>query len=626
MKRSVSATVRLSAFIFSVSFLLSNSVRAEFRTWTDSTGKNTLEAEFVSVTGNKVKLKSTAGKFFEIELDKLSEADRKFVSEQESNPFKSAGDSPFMPADGKGGAKPQPGSPVDWSNSTALTLLTASEDWSFRPGEPATLGFAPKPVQLPPKTEFFEKMEGLVVSVPAKRAVVGYVHSTFREDNPQTRLLVCDLEKGRGVGGTSAKANAVPIAFHDDGEQILMRPNSGRRGGRSGDAEPATLEIWKLSGKEVSKQAEWVPYPDLNRDQGTVNWAEFVDANTLATCSKSGRLAIWDFASLQPVCHLELNDEAKPALSPDRKVIGFCGKGTMGILDIARREVIGTGSYKTHAPWPVCAFSPSGNTLVCVGHSVVMIWDMQTGQMINEFKIDGIHVGGAVDFPGENFLLLGKQYLFDIQNQLKLWQYTGAGQTLSVAGTTFFAVDGGGPGLLFGGKLPHPEAEKVLDEALKKSDLFVFRPGLGVKLDVSKIPADKQEQVKSGLTKQLAAIDVKVGGEGFCTVVASLDGPKQRTVSYIGHGDYDVQETHTKVEIVFDGKPIWSRASGNVPFFISIGKGENIEGKLREHTKEPTWGFYNSVEFPKFIQKPSQGTGGFGDFIGKSNITTAGLR
>jgi hypothetical protein len=50
------------------------------RTWTDDTGKFKVEAEFVSLVGDAVKLKRKDGLILTVPLDKLSRKDREFLS------------------------------------------------------------------------------------------------------------------------------------------------------------------------------------------------------------------------------------------------------------------------------------------------------------------------------------------------------------------------------------------------------------------------------------------------------------------------------------------------------------------------------------------------------------------
>jgi len=56
-------------------------VQAENRTWTSQSGA-TMDAEFVALSGNLVKLKTTTGRSIAIQMAKLSEADQAFIKQQ----------------------------------------------------------------------------------------------------------------------------------------------------------------------------------------------------------------------------------------------------------------------------------------------------------------------------------------------------------------------------------------------------------------------------------------------------------------------------------------------------------------------------------------------------------------
>ncbi len=59
--------------------------QAEFRTWTDVTGKHKLEAKFVHFKDGKVRLKKKDGSEVDVPLEKLREADQTLVKDHASN-------------------------------------------------------------------------------------------------------------------------------------------------------------------------------------------------------------------------------------------------------------------------------------------------------------------------------------------------------------------------------------------------------------------------------------------------------------------------------------------------------------------------------------------------------------
>lgn len=612
----------------------------EMRTWSDASGKFKIKAKFVSEDGGTVTLETEDGKELEIELKKLNSADQKVIAElkkeMSDNPFKSKGDDPFKPK-GSGTSKSTPKKTtddgdepsgqkrvvtVDWSVADLIALGDASEEWKLDAPAAAEPIFKSrgKTVALPGKTNFFEGLKGLTVSAAAKKAVVGYV---LGEPKPQgtTRVSICDLETGKAGTVASAPGQMSPIALHDDGKQIVMRREEWGSGNQD------RLEVWTLRGSKVNKLTEWIPYDDQKGGDRDVLWAEFTDENTLATSSRKGRVVLWQFPEITPICFFDTVGGAVPGLSPDRKLIAYSNGEHLGVFDVAKREVILQRPTPSKLQWPYLAFSPSGNRIGCIAFDKVICWNTADGELINVIPSNGAHIHGAIDFPHDNFILAGNKILFDIDNQLKLWQYDGAEQLKSVGGWTFMAAtDGSKPGALLAGQLPHPAALDMQKKALTDPTLFVFRSGTTVKLDVNAISdPGEREKVTQSLTKKLKEMDCTVAPNGTIDLVATVEGPKQREIRFFSSGDYKMQEFITGLKFVYQGKVAWQTSSTNVPFMVSLKRGENMESHLRSLEK-PQYGFFDGVHLPKFLQKPAGNGPQAQHTIGQSRVSTTGIR
>lgn len=596
----------------------------DFRTWTDATGRYKLEAKLVSVEQGSVTLVRRSGEKVKIALEKLSKADQEHLARQQSdNPFRPVEDSPFVPA-GPGKETPRGGPrmvTVDWSRSREIPLGASDSQWKITPPSAPLPDFRARSVPLPPKKDFFEKLSGMAVNLVAKRAVVSYTLARHGSE-ATTRVLICDLERGRTSASASASGEMMPLALHDDGRQILMRRNE------FGFGKSDRLEIWSIQGPDVVRSLIWTPYDDVRGSGRDVMWGEFIDAVTLVTASRGGKVAFWDVTSARPICHLQLSTGSLPALSFDRKWIAFCSNESMGLLDVDKREVTALQDTPDRLTWPFAAFSPSGAKVGCIARDRILVWDTASGRLERDFATPGINIHGAVDFPHEGFIPANNQYLVELENQLKLWSYQGVEHARTVAGTTFLAVSGGSnSGVLAAARLPHPQATSLLKQALTQPDLFVFREGTPVKLDVSQIPAAQRGRVTDALTKKLTAMKCPVAAGGEIDLVASVEGPKRETVSYFGSGDYKVQVYITHLKFVYQQKPAWQTSSSNIPGFLSLKRGENIEGVLRQASRQPSYEFYDRVVLPKFLQKPSgdQRAGG-GHTLGASQVTAQGFR
>jgi hypothetical protein len=317
-----------------------------------------------------------------------------------------------------------------------------------------------------------------------------------------------------------------------------------------------------------------------------------------------------------------------PALSPDRKLIAYCTGGQVGLFDVDKREVVAQQATGESLHFPCLAFSPSGKQLGCVAFDKVLMWDVATGKLEREFKCPGIVINGKIDFPAENFMLVGNDYLIDLPNQLKLWKYDGYKQARTVGGTTFFTVVTGKQRALVNTPLPHAEARDLLQKATEQPDLFVLRPGVTVKLNLSGVSdAAARERVRKGLTERLAAIKCQAGDSGAIELVASVEGPKQREIRFRHAGTFQMQEYRSRVKFVYQGQPVWETSATNVPgFMIHLEEGENVATYLRKREK-PGYAFFERVELPRFLQKPTKGQGpSRGQTLGQSTITVSGIR
>ena len=632
-------------------------VAAELRQWSDASGKFKIKAKFVSLENGTLTLEKEDGEEIEIELKKLSTADQKVATDlskaKDDDPFKSKAkpkDDPFkakpktttpaQPAPAtRPGRPPRPGAPktaaepvddgdapvikVDWSKADVITLAPPESGWKVEPPkvELPDAGAKFKPIALPQKTNFFEGMKALLISRDLKRAVIGY-----NMGNPQqggtTRLLGVDLVAGKAGGSVSAPVQMVPLAIHDDGDQILMRRDE------FGFGNLDRLEVWSMKSGKIEKLLICTPYAEVSGGPRDVMWAEFLDAERLVTSSRGGKVAIWKYPEMEPICWFQTTD-ARPALSPDRNLIAYCNGTDVGLFDVEKRQVVAQQATPMKLQWPLLAFSPSGKRLGCIANDKVLMWDLATGKLEQSFSPTSIPIKDSIEFPDDDYLLGNGKFLIDMPNQLKFWQFDGADQIRCINGVAYVGVSAGqnAPGALLAMTLPHAGAKELLKKALTDPTLFVLKAGTTVKLDLNGIADVAQRAtVEAALTKQLAAIDCKPGPVGTIDLVASVEGPKDRKISYHGAGTYQTKEFFTRLKFVYQGQPAWEASSSNIPFFLQYGKDDNIENALRKREK-PDYDFFSRTELPKFLQKPATGQGaGKSLTLGQSTITTAGLK
>lgn len=625
----------------------------EVRTWSDASGKFKIKGTFKGEKDGVVTIEQEDGEEIEVETKKLSSADQRLIlvlkKEVSDNPFKKKKDEdPFKPkgksagTTGKGTKtpaktkEPEPDEPapeapdsplqlgIRWNNSQ-MVIPGLDEGWKVEiPAKDEGEAIKLKNVGLPPKTDFFDKLTGVAIDPTGRRAVVTYQTGGPR-GSATTRAVLCNLETGKAGTMASTEGEWVALALHEDGQRIVVRSN------KFGFGNNDRLEVWTLQGSRVAKHLECVPFADVNGGDKDLMWAEFVDANRLAISGRGGRVGVLDFPDLTVQCYVESVGGAVPTLSPNRKLLAFSNGDSVCLLDLESKEVVAKRAAPSKLQWPYLAFSPTGKRLGCVAFDRALCWDVATGDLVTEIPSNGSHFHDGIAFPDDQFLFCGNNVMLDLENQLQLWSYTGSEASRVVGDTMVMAVtDGNKPGLLMNGKLPHRGALDMLAKAKTDPNLFVFKEGASVTLNLAAI-ADQaaRDNATKALTSELKRMKCTVVPNSALEIRAKVTGPTSRQVSYFGRvgGTYTVQEWISTMEFVFEGKVVWSRGGGsNVPGFVSLKQGETMEAHLRSCEK-PSYFIFERPVLPKFIQRPAAGDGPTSRMtLGQSQISTNGFR
>jgi hypothetical protein len=266
--------------------------------------------------------------------------------------------------------------------------------------------------------------------------------------------------------------------------------------------------------------------------------------------------------------------------------------------------------------------------MACIAQNRILVWDTTNGKVLANFETPGINLTGGIGFPDDHFLLCGNRFLVELENHLKLWEYNGAEKMQTVGNLTVAALAAqNAPGALLMLELPHKEARDLLAKALARSDMFVFREGTKVKLDVEGVPAGDRDHVRDVLTRKLAGMKCPVDDDGTISLVANVTAPNERTMSFMHAGDYRVTEYFSELRFVYHGSAAWFSSGSNISSVLTVRRGENVEGILRRASEKPNIGFYDDVVLPNYIQNPSLGQTAPGrQTIGASQITTSGLQ
>ncbi len=594
----------------------------ELRTWSDQTGKFKIEAEFVESKGDTVVLLRQDGKRIEVPLNRLSDDDQAVVKTL----ITASSDNPFKVTDAPAASPLRPGEVAEPSWEGAIEVsLAAGDRWEISPGGVPELGFTPKIVGLPKKIDFFEGSSGFALSVPAKKAAISYLLKARGGRNAKTtsRIVVVDLESGRTLANGSLDGSFSVIAMHDDGKQIIAEKTESS--GNFGRDKKHTLATLIADGTKVSVQDEWSPYHHVDAGSRHVRFADFAADGKFVTCNEPGMVAVWDFATRKLAFHFRISRTSIPALSPDRKYVGYAGGNKVAFINLETQEPVGMKAAPGMDFWVRGQFSPSGKKFAASSQRKLMIWDLETGEVLFEGEIPGVSLAYGLRFPAEDFVLVSKEYLVEWTSGIKVWQYTGSGRSVCAGNTMFMLADAVVPV-----EMPHPEAVRLLEEAKLQSDLFVVKKGVSLAIDVSQLPVEYQAEIKESLAKQIAKIGCQVADNADVTVKATITGPKKETVSYFRAGSFEIHRYSSTINFVYDGKNIWGSTQSNVPGALTTPRDKSYQQQIDEAGAKPNLRFFGYANLPEYLQKPAENTANQASArpqqtLGVSKISSNGL-
>ena len=146
----------------------------------------------------------------------------------------------------------------------------------------------------------------------------------------------------------------------------------------------------------------------------------------------------------------------------------------------------------------------------------------------------------------------------------------------------------------------------------------MLKPGTNVKLNVDGVPDPaEREKISPLLAKQLEANGCQVAADGSIELMASIE---QKTVQMSYRfttmiprtapqvRTYSLQDFTSRVVFNYNGKPIWERSAGSVPYSVMTKPGQSAEDALHESEK-PVYDFFQRVKLPQKLRKPNERIG-----------------
>lgn len=638
---------RLILTLLAVFLCLTFLAADDLRTWSDTTGKYTLEARFIGIEGGKVILEKEDGSRIQIELSKLKPEDRieasklqaKKMAGDANNPFKETGKTTGTArnnrkASSKTTSDSDPNAPsltyVDWSGAKLLTVF--GSEWKEQMTAPVhlKLDWQPRPIALPSQ-DFWDKPTGIVACPATKRSIViTSFDKPGNRDGATSTVHLCDLEKGAIVRSYPVPGKFTPLAANAEGTQVIARQDI------FGHDKSNVLELWKITDSELIRQHRWEASKEDSSHGKDVHGATFLsDGKTFLTWLSGGLLTWWTADGVKPLQTLQLQGNTSPALSPDQKFLVAKSNTDLVMLDAITGETLAVKPIG-HGGHGRFAVSPDGKHLAVQNANKVDVYDLPTANLLTSISASGFGHESPLYWTSPTTLLGGYplSYLAPEMN-VNVWAYDGIEKAAFLGDYALMIAGGqGGRGsTLVPAKLPHAAALQLIEQARNDPNFFVLKPGATVRVDASSITdSTLQQEATDALTKKLEETGFKVGSGGL-TLVAGIEKSKDHEVSYHSFGPgFGRDKTHTvpgwtyTLKLVAEGRTQWSTGGGNhPPHFIQLKRDETIESHLKQYGT-PNAGFFKMVELPKYVARTQSDQPQGSASLKRSQVTSNGIR
>ena len=629
-------------FLVTIAVCTSVALAEEVRTWTDSSGSFTIEASLISFDGTTVRLKKDDGKTLNLTIDKLSDADQRYLTEGPSS------ENPFEAAE-RAEARAQ-GAPPPTSAAKTVNIKNAKEvgdygetRWSCPP-DPSSLENLPSK-----KFTFragnvpfgsFPKDNGFFFSRDGRKVLYALQipKSSGGEGEEVTKIFLGDVSAGEA----SMSKNPLCLTSYglspDGGKAMFVQSpwGFGIHHGKEG-----RIHIVKCTSNN-KLESFTVLNPVENQSQmrnqttADVETAAWVSNDHILVFYKAGTdrlLVLVNINTGQALWRLKPDFADKSfALSPNGKYFLVKTGRAVLLVETASGKTIGTLEGVSEFGSAKYSFSPDGRKIASCGDEMIRIWNATTGEPEEAFFIDGANSHFTFSWVSNQHLMVGTK-LVDTTLQAPIWEYVGnINGGYSFGGQFWYLTGNNEAKTLVGVKIPQ---KKVLDQFSgnqSNSNLFAVQPGMMVALKLDPSISRDQNEIRKAMEEKLRANELILSNDAPVTFLLKVTQEGGKTVTYTTErfpmmmnrgGGTEVKYREDKYQLLVQqgSQTLWSRMTVEGPPDVSLDEIANtslqavVDRKIQErHYKD----WYLNLRIPKKIPRT--------DRIGRSTLNELGFR
>jgi hypothetical protein len=475
------------------------------------------------------------------------------------------------------------------------------------------------------------------VSLTAGRAVILLWEVDFKRKKNGTHLFWCDLEKGKVTHTWDASQQfMVLFDIHADGRQFLLRRHDGSERDRH------VLHLWSVAEDGRLLRKEWEPYyagqsndgeprendaHHIHRPEADVRWAAFAGPNHIVTVAGSGEMKVWERESLKQVAILT-GVVGLPTLTNDGERVVFATNDRVAVFDPKAMRLSAALHVNKPPENAALALRADGKRLAIVGTGRAIVVNMETGtswdQMLPELRMENHQLLPDFGWASESDIYYHGD-LYDLQVPIKIWHY-GVPHWSAARGGKVWAITnalGEKETVLRAFTLPHERAERAIQDASQRSDLFVLKPGDKVRVDVSGLPTNKQKEVREILERRVRELGYRLDEIAATVFVASVDktgSPVSKTYT-IGKsqvtGTYN--ERCARLKIVQNGRKLWEEAGTESPGMLIFVPTNTDPKEYISRFGSPDYEMYSKRPLPGLLRAHKA------EPLGHSQLTSKGI-
>ena len=625
----------LFLFLF---FAISLSLQAaDYRTWTDSTGKFQTEAMLLDFDGKTVKLKKKDdGKVISMALEKLSMPDRAEVLKLQAELAKAASENPFEggtdsdDGDEDSGAmatlslEPQPSmKPVVLRPDLAesIRMVNAATSWSIQadPGKKRQLAFKPKGMEFSiPKLEFgiHKTGESFFFCDDIPNRVLGVVHLAKRL-RKTTLLFRGDLEETR-ARPVHLPMELVPYGLSPDGKRLLFHQ---KLEGMGFGNERLFVGIADVESPSFPCDQLFEPFPRLPKSppsHASIRWGAWADNDHILVKAASGELLLFNWKTATPIWTCTISVNSKPLLSPGRKYLLVSGKNDgLYLMETISGNVVGRfamppGVSLSSATF---AFSPDGVTLGALKNDTLYRWSTIDGQPRESLSTGTSR--GRLQWIDDTYIMAG-DVLLDGNENVLLRRYSGVAPSDQAYGGYYWIIR-----YEFGNNkndnyelvpfvIPHVKIPPLKD--IPDEQRYYVLPGMKVRLQVDdEIP--ESQKVRAFYREMAVKNGLTLVDDSPLVLAVRIKAQPAVAVKYANPLEPETTEKSTftphRMSVVFekDGKVLWEQISTtSQPYLSPENIGDRSFHEVINERSQPTADWFLKISIPPKIPAARIGT------------------